>query len=502
MSKQTFTTGQVLTAAQVNSLQANDYNQTVSVKTASYTLAAADKGTRIEFNTSGSVTCTVNSGLFDAGDTLVIQNRGAGAATVTAGTATVNTSASLVVKQYDSGVLYFVSDSSAIYFASDAADTPLTTKGDLFTFSTAADRLAVGANGTYLQADSTTSTGLKWGAVSAGVNKNYLINGGFAISQRATSFTSTGGANNDDTYTLDRWYILSDTNDVIDVTQDTTTVPTNGQFAIALDVETVNKKFGIATIIENKDCVGLIGNTVTFSFKAKVSSTTKLDNVKAAIVAWSGTADTVTSDIISAWNVEGTNPTLIANATYENTPANLNLTTSYATYSVSAAVDTASTKNLILFVWSDVTDTTLGDFLYIAEAKLELGSSATAFEYAGGTIAGELEACQRYYILLASGMQKVITNASYISANAIIGALQLPTTMRVAPTLSVVTGTSYWIMYNTGDAFDSLALIGFGYDTSRAIGLYGSANVAGTSYDAAMLTTNNAAAFLAVQAEL
>ena len=64
MAKQTFTTGQVLTAAQMNSLQSNDFNQTVSVKTAAYTLVAADKGTRIEFNTSGSVTCTVNTGLF------------------------------------------------------------------------------------------------------------------------------------------------------------------------------------------------------------------------------------------------------------------------------------------------------------------------------------------------------------------------------------------------------------------------------------------------------
>ena len=90
MSKQSFTTGQVLTAAQVNSLQANDFNQTVSVKTANYTLAGADKGTRIEFNTSGSVSCTVNSGLFDAGDTLVIQNRGAGTATITAGTGNVS----------------------------------------------------------------------------------------------------------------------------------------------------------------------------------------------------------------------------------------------------------------------------------------------------------------------------------------------------------------------------------------------------------------------------
>ena len=279
--------------------------------------------------------------------------------------------------------------------------TPLTTKGDLFTFTTVDARIGGGANNTVLTADSAEASGLKWATPAGGaINKNYLINGGFAISQRGTSFTS--GSNNDDAYTLDRWYILSDGNDVIDVTQNTATVPTNGQFAIALDVETVNKKFGIATIIENKDCIGLIGNTVTFSFKAKVSATTQLDNVKCAIVAWSGTADTVTSDIISAWGVEGTNPTLIANATYENSPANLNLTTSYASYSVSAAVDTASTTNLILFIWSDVTTTTLGDFLFIAESKLELGSSATAFEYAGGTIQGELAACSRYFRIVSS----------------------------------------------------------------------------------------------------
>jgi len=129
MSKQTFTTGQVLTAAQVNSLQSNDFNQTVSVKTAAYTLVAADKGTRIEFNTSGSVTCTVNTGLFDAGDTLVIQNRGAGAVTVTAGTATVDTEGSLVINQYGSGILYFISASAAILFAGAAGDITGVTAG-------------------------------------------------------------------------------------------------------------------------------------------------------------------------------------------------------------------------------------------------------------------------------------------------------------------------------------------------------------------------------------
>ena len=310
-------------------------------------------------------------------------------------------------------------------------------------------------------------------SVAAAVNKNYLINGGFAVAQRGTSFTSTGSANNDDAYTLDRWYILSDTNDVIDVTQETTTVPTNGEYAIALDVETVNKKFGIATIIENRDIIGLVGNTVTFSFKAKVSATTKLDNVKAAIVAWSGSPDAVTSDIISAWGVEGTNPTLIANATYENTPANLNLTTSYATYSITAPVDTASTQNIILFIWSDVTDTTAGDFLYIAESKLELGATATAFEYAGVTFQGELAACQRYYFrnTVFAAFNFVASFFTPAESTTIVRVqIQPPTTMRSTPT-SIDTGGNLGVSdtatrYTTGtftNASSTGSVIGITY---------------------------------------
>jgi hypothetical protein len=339
--------------------------------------------------------------------------------------------------------------------------------------------------------------------LSGATSKNYLINGGFAVSQRGTSFTSTGSANNDDAYTLDRWYILSDGNDVIDVTQETTTVPTNGEFAIALDVETVNKKFGIATIIENKDVIGLVGNTVTFSFKAKVSATTKLDNVKAAIVAWSGTADTVTSDIISAWGAEGTNPTLIANATYENTPVNLNLTTSYATYSVSAAVDTASTQNLILFIWSDVTDTTLGDFLYIAEAKLGLGSTATAFQYAGGTFQGELAACQRYYYravagqvygTLALGVAVGTTEAHFF--------VPFPVTMRKTPASTEYANLILSDIAAANFSFTSAAIVL--NQSSFSYGYFTTAGSSGmTIYRPMMLIgNNNAAGYVGFSAEL
>jgi hypothetical protein len=53
-------------------------------------------------------------------------------------------------------------------WASPSDQTPLTTKGDVFTFSTVDARLGVGANGTVLTADSAEATGLKWAAPAAG----------------------------------------------------------------------------------------------------------------------------------------------------------------------------------------------------------------------------------------------------------------------------------------------------------------------------------------------
>tara|TARA_R110000868_G_scaffold4129_2_gene25088 strand:+ start:34 stop:936 length:903 start_codon:yes stop_codon:yes gene_type:complete len=54
-------------------------------------------------------------------------------------------------------------------WATTADQTPLTTKGDLFTFTTVDARIGVGANGTVLTADSAEATGLKWAASSSGL---------------------------------------------------------------------------------------------------------------------------------------------------------------------------------------------------------------------------------------------------------------------------------------------------------------------------------------------
>ena len=49
-----------------------------------------------------------------------------------------------------------------------SGSSPLTTKGDLYTYSTTDARLGVGANDTVLTADSTAATGLKWATPSSG----------------------------------------------------------------------------------------------------------------------------------------------------------------------------------------------------------------------------------------------------------------------------------------------------------------------------------------------
>lgn len=225
------------------------------------------------------------------------------------------------------------------------------------------------------------------------VGMSHLLNGAMEVAQMGTSFVA--GANDDGDYTLDQWFILSDGNDTVDVTQETASVPANSTHALTMEVETVNRKFGIAQIIENRDCSGLIGSEAVLSFEAAVNSTANLDNIKAAVISWDGAADAPTHDFISAWGAEGVDPTLAANYAYESTPVNLNVGTAYQRFIVDANIDTPLTKNIAVFIWSDVTTTSLGDILRIGEVKLEEGTAATGFEHK--LYETELAGCMRLY---------------------------------------------------------------------------------------------------------
>lgn len=74
--------------------------------------------------------------------------------------------------------------------------TPLTTKGDLFTFTTVDARLGIGANNTVLTADSSEATGMKWATPGATATSYTLLNsGGTTLSGASTTISSIGGYN-------------------------------------------------------------------------------------------------------------------------------------------------------------------------------------------------------------------------------------------------------------------------------------------------------------------
>ena len=67
--------------------------------------------------------------------------------------------------------------------------SPLTTKGDVYTFDTGNARLPVGADGLVLKADSSTATGLAWGSGGGGATAVHTFS-----NTTTTSYTGTASS--------------------------------------------------------------------------------------------------------------------------------------------------------------------------------------------------------------------------------------------------------------------------------------------------------------------
>ena len=260
------------------------------------------------------------------------------------------------------------------------ANSPLTAKGDLFTYSTAPARLAVGNNGEQIVADSSATTGLRYqGSQAAG--KNTIINGGMDIWQRGTSFAFIAG----ELYTADRWYVYRGGN-VLGATLSRQTSGVNfTQYCSRIQRDSGNtstQAIYANYTMETQDSIGYAGQTIVFSFYARAGANYSGGALSGRVLYGTGTNQKVTA-------FTGIAVTASVSAT---------LTTSWQRFQATATVSASATEIGFDFGYTPTGTAGANDYIELTGVQFELGSVATTFQRAGGTLQGELAACQRYYV--------------------------------------------------------------------------------------------------------
>ena len=363
------------------------------------------------------------------------------------------------------------------------ANSPLTTKGDLFGYSTTQARVAVGSDGDTLVADSSASTGLRWqGNFAAGKNK--IINGDFGIWQRGTSFSGYAGATYN--FTADRWVAYSYASNTLTVSQQAFTAgaaPVSGyesQYFMRVNSTNTGNFFGQRI----EDVRTFAGQTVTISYWAKAQSAQTLYFVRGVQYFGTGGSTSVETAV-------STNPSL---------------TTSWQRFTHTITLPSISGKtigsgNYLSIEWYGNTPS---NYIDIWGVQLEAGSVATAFQTATGTIQGELALAQRYYWRQTGpNAYSAFGPAGAVSSSTqAIGLFTNPVPMRVVATsidygnieFRTVASAGYAVTNFTLDTGSSSNLISYAYGT---IVSGPAANTFGR-----ICGSNNAAAYVGFSAEL
>lgn len=309
--------------------------------------------------------------------------------------------------------------------ATAISPTTVDAKGDLLVGSAAdtISRLAVGADGSSIVADASTSTGLRY---QSAYNGNAIINGGYDIWQRGTANVTTASA-----YTADRWQKGAATSFGISrqVTGDTTNLPNiqycaRSQRTASSTVTTAND-FGYS--METNDAVRFAGQPVILSFYARAGA-----NFSSASSILNASIYTGTGTDQNGMTTGYTGSTLLVTGAKT-------LTTTWQRFTISGTVASTATELMLYFSYTPTGTAGANDYYELTGVQLELGSVQTTFKRSngsGGTIQGELAACQRYYYRSTSSSSSVNLGVTCIGQGSTSGqgVMMTKVTMRVAPT--------------------------------------------------------------------
>ncbi|MHB9027079.1 MAG: hypothetical protein ACYC7E_23330, partial [Armatimonadota bacterium] len=212
---------------------------------------------------------------------------------------------------------------------------------------------------------------------------NLLDNPEFAIDQRG------GGASRtwtDDSYQLDRWYMLNSLAGTRSVARIASGLHT-ASYAARITNDT--GKYGTAQIVESVKSLPYRGRTLQLQSRVRFDSGA---TIYWAVLEWTGTADSVTSDVVADWSQAskaagafflGANLAVVATGTQAV------LANTWTALSGSGAVST-SCNNLIVMIWAEVPGQ-----LDITETDLFAGSATRT--WTPKEPAADLLNCQRYY---------------------------------------------------------------------------------------------------------